>query len=1613
MSANTTCFVPDFMKEGATARYWDGIRLKRKGINEARWPDTTYQITHDPKRVNLLVESSRAAKAKAEELCRVLGIAPVRPVRALIAADDIEWTLDSGSGRPLLSAKDARDQGASVHAPTERLVLSTVTGTVPVKHAATVQVTPLASSTQALILKDTPAVLSLGMLIEQDDYSIIWTKKDGCIFYDPDSKLVPTKVVNYVPQLISKRELDQATLISSANIVSATPAIEQAEAPALVPFEAQPMDPAELEALVSERHYLTHLPMHPKCEVCQAAKLKRKQARRQVPGERGVDKATVFGDIVHCDHLVSLACPGTSGANHCLLVKDQATKVAGSFPVKSKGHQAAEAALLSFVDDCPHITLRTDNSKELVAAGLGLRQFLTVTFKHSVPYRPQSNSIIERWGQEAISAARCLLKQSGLPEQFWDLAIMYWTLCYNVTPQADLAGKCPLAARFPGFVLNFSLIPFGQFVIFREPIARMDEMSKIKWHGRGTDGICLGAHIHSDGQPDGSFFVASLQQVISFLCGKVTTLNVIRTVDVRKQGRLQFPIAILRTQAQALKLVSIPEMPPFLLEFARLDSEPELESEAVDRLIRADNPPDAFSPAAAADAAPHEAMGSLVAAKPPDDDEVASIVPSPPLLRHQAGTTKPDYITSEEWRGIGPKTRTKVLSWLQSNPEQVTRIRKSAISFKQMLELVKEASRTKPALANPDTSSSTGSVVSAAAVLSVRSDQINQVVVEFACSEDSQLCSNAAAFGFSYVRLSRSFCDLSTKEGLNKVLRLLEGYAPTTVFHLFGSCPCTSWCTWQFINAKKSVKFAQSLHASRRISLRMVANFCELAQFVLHSFPGSSASCPDLPSESSASFEWPRSSVGWKQPKVAAGLEEAGIVFEALPDGCQLGVVSKKDGVPIKKPWRIMSSSQAIAAHLNQFKCPGVYPEATKFRAAHTHAACQGQDTVATGFYTPFMAQQILTGFQIHNKQRLSCNLPVHETVQAMFATSKLNVQSGVETNLTFGTPTTQPFQHREKHNSKPQPLQLRALISALVVRVILPRSPEFNSLPAKAAVQKELSRLNDGRVWLLETVREWAAVIKNGQPAMVTRVHTILGQKNSEMGVPGEYKARIVIGGNNIDTSTGQPAHELFQEVSGPPSAMTSTRGVLAFAAMSGADVTVRDAESAYIQASINTPDRPQTWIRLPRNLQPAEWYVNGVCRYNDPVVLLDKALYGHPESGALWDAHLNAKLKKEQWAKVEGQPGLYVQSHTGSVLVVYVDDLLLVSPKQHTNKIWRSIEADIKFKDPESSLDRYLGIQHSVVRQGSETTMVVQMQSFLQSAVQRYKDEIGVKRLPAVLTPSLDQDTPMTQEEAAPGNQALSCASHLMKLLFAARMACPWLITQINRLAKHVTKWSLYHDKALKRLMSYIEHNTHLKLVSRISTEDLKTAELHFWPDADHAGDHSTSKSTSGLWLALMSADGKRQWPLAWSSKKQESTSSSTCEAEMISMASGLKKEVIPMWLLLEKLLVRDVKLVCHEDNAAAIIAVQKGYSPALRHLPRTQRIAVGFVNEFFFGDEEDLSDCDGFTVRKNHPPNKPIIKHCETLLMRADIFTKTLDNAKFVAALTLLGVDSSAPT
>ena len=94
------------------------------------------------------------------------------------------------------------------------------------------------------------------------------------------------------------------------------------------------------------------------------------------------------------------------------------------------------------------------------------------------------------------------------------------------------------------------------------------------------------------------------------------------------------------------------------------------------------------------------------------------------------------------------------------------------------------------------------------------------------------------------------------------------------------------------------------------------------------------------------------------------------------------------------------------------------------------------------------------------------------------------------------------------------------------------------------------------------------------------------------------------------------------------------------------------------------------------------------------DPVVALERNLYGHPLAGLLWDRQFEKILLKHGWEKIPNWECLFVHREQGLFLSVYVDDIKLAGKKQNLDPMWKLLNKEVDLGEPTSFLDHvYLG--------------------------------------------------------------------------------------------------------------------------------------------------------------------------------------------------------------------------------------------------------------------------------------------------------------------------------
>ena len=62
---------------------------------------------------------------------------------------------------------------------------------------------------------------------------------------------------------------------------------------------------------------------------------------------------------------------------------------------------------------------------------------------------------------------------------------------------------------------------------------------------------------------------------------------------------------------------------------------------------------------------------------------------------------------------------------------------------------------------------------------------------------------------------------------------------------------------------------------------------------------------------------------------------------------------------------------------------------------------------------------------------------------------------------------------------------------------------------------------------------------------------------------------------------------------------------------------------------------------------------------KIEDPVVPLERNLYGHPPAGLLWERQFEEALLELGWEKIPNWECMFVHRKQGSLLSVYVDDI------------------------------------------------------------------------------------------------------------------------------------------------------------------------------------------------------------------------------------------------------------------------------------------------------------------------------------------------------------------
>jgi len=493
------------------------------------------------------------------------------------------------------------------------------------------------------------------------------------------------------------------------------------------------------------------------------------------------------------------------------------------------------------------------------------------------------------------------------------------------------------------------------------------------------------------------------------------------------------------------------------------------------------------------------------------------------------------------------------------------------------------------------------------------------------------------------------------------------------------------------------------------------------------------------------------------------------------------------------------------------------------------------------------------------------------------------------------------------------------------------------------AAMQTEFDALQANQTWTLVPRPPHANVIAG---------KWLFKNKLNPDGSLERRKARWVVRG--FSQRPGVDFHQTFSPVVKP----ASIRTVLHLAASRSWPVHQVDVKNAFLHGNL----AERVYCHQPAGfVDPAQ--PNHVCQ-------LVKSLYGLKQAPRAWFQRLNAHLRSLGFTATSSDSSLFVFKDGAALayLLVYVDDIILTgSSATLLQQIVAALCKEFAIKDL-GALKFFLGVQ---VRRDSRGFFLTQSQ-YTEDILER----AGMSNCKPATTP-VDDKQKLSVHDGDPEMDATFYRSITGALQYLT-LSRPDIAYAVNQACLYMHKPRAAHWNLVKRILRYLRGTIdHGLRISVSSTTDLKA-----YSDADWAGCPDTRRSTSGYCVYLGDS------LVSWSSKRQQTVSRSSAEAEYRGVANAA---VECCWIrnLLHELHVHINKAtVIYCDNISAVYLSE---NPV--HHRRTKHVEI-----------------DIHFVREKVALGQFRVLHIPTARQIADIMTKGLPTSLFQDFRVSLCIQSS---
>ena len=413
----------------------------------------------------------------------------------------------------------------------------------------------------------------------------------------------------------------------------------------------------------------------------------------------------------------------------------------------------------------------------------------------------------------------------------------------------------------------------------------------------------------------------------------------------------------------------------------------------------------------------------------------------------------------------------------------------------------------------------------------------------------------------------------------------------------------------------------------------------------------------------------------------------------------------------------------------------------------------------------------------------------------------------------------------RRWKNVNSERLNLNLLAYRVSVRQALNnKDPKYVALARKAIID-ELTQLKEYGTFEPKLL----ASLSLAQRLANIPSHIFLKEKTKADGSFDKMKARLVAGGNFIDTS-------LSGDISAYVVNPTTVLMMLSLAAINRLNIITCDVTGAFLIPTLSEQPSELTYVTIDKKTSDimAEIAPEWSTRRNPNgtfTMLLKKALYGLPISASKWMTHLNETLFKLNFQLLPGDRCCFTRGVNNEMIILcsHVDDLLVIGKQTQLNIFCDEIVKEYKINIQLGAKHSYLGLD---IHQCLATFRVSVSQSgFRKEICNRFSEDIynckGPANVPCVDT-IIDTNKPSDLLSDLSRTHYMSI---VMSLMYLARFTRPDIAFAVSILSTKCSQPSRDNLKHAIKLLKYVATNGDYCIVYK---NDVRNIDIY--ADASH---------------------------------------------------------------------------------------------------------------------------------------------------------------------------------